>query len=216
MWQIEYFTLRGKSEYNLAWQGIKIRKDGSFVSWNTKQHFEGYWELDGDTLFLQNDEMDWINSKWQIELFTHPDHFRRMIKGQLLGNISTKIDFQLSKVHHLAVDHVNNQLISQPGPEIQILGKWKMEAIVKGDSLNILENQWVVFNENNTYLMGKDAETYGNFGVWLLDDESSKINLLSFTAKYPDSNWKFDLQGDHLIMKTSKQEVRLSRVIDSL
>ena len=216
LWQIEYFALKGKKEYNLAWQGIKIKKDGSFVSWNTRQHFAGNWKMDGDTLFLMNEETEWINSKWLLNIYTHPHHFRRMIEGKLLGTAAQQIDFTLSKVHHLAEDHVNTQLISQPGPEIQLLGKWKMESIARGDSLDLLNEQWVVFNENNTYLMGQGEEKYGNHGVWLLDRDAAKISLISFSNKYPDSAWEFELNANQLIIKTNKQEVKLSRDVDSL
>ena len=207
LWEINFIKTPQSKKLNLPWQGIKFKADGSFVSWNTRQHFEGTWQYQDDTLELKGAHLDWMDSKWNIEVFTHPDHYRKIIKGKLAGYTTKKLAFQLSKVHHLYVDEINAKLISKAGGDILLLGKWWSQD-PGGNSAAI----WLQFNENNTFLIGKGEENYENFGVWLLNEEQKKIELISFSTEFKDLSWDFKVTKDTLLLKSAhKQQVLLKK-----
>lgn len=204
VWEIDYINTKSKKKLNLPWQGIKFKPDGNFVSWNTRQHFEGTWDYQDDTLYLKGAQFDWMDSKWNIEIFTHPDHYRKIIRGQLVGNSKAAVAFQLSKVHHLYVDDINKNRLSKPGNDILLLGKWFI------NTPDVEENtSWLQFNENNTFLMGEGEDDYGNHGVWLLNEEDSKIDLISFSTTHQDISWDFSIQKDTLKFSYQQKELLL-------
>lgn len=204
LWEIDFILNQNKKKINLPWQGIKFNEDGTFVSWNTRQHFAGTWHVDNDTLIITGEQLSWMDSKWLIEIYTHPNHYRKIIRGKLTDKSNISVGFQLSKVHHLYRDEINASMISKPTVDLMLLGKWSTKT-------NNATSNWIQFNENNTFLMGKNEEDYGNYGVWLLNEEEARIDLISFSTEYKDRTTSFVIRNDTLVIEDEKNKLVLRK-----
>lgn|GEM_PF-6336102 len=204
LWEIDFILNQNKKKINLPWQGIKFNKDGTFVSWNTRQHFAGTWELNLDTLKITGEQLSWMDSKWLVDIYTHPNHYRKIISGKLTNNPRVSVGFQLSKVHHLYRDEINASMISKPSADLMLLGKWSTKTNTTDTTPS-----WIQFNKNNTFLMGKNEEDYGNYGVWLLNEEEARIDLISFSTAYKDQTKTFLIKDDTLIIEDGKNKLIL-------
>ena len=210
LWEIDFILNQNKKKINLPWQGIKFNKDGTFVSWNTRQHFAGTWEFDSDTLKIIGEQLSWMDSKWLVEIYTHPNHYRKIISGKLIDKPNISVGFQLSKVHHLYRDEINATMISKPSADLMLLGRWSTKTNIANATSN-----WIQFNQNNTFLMGENAEDYGNYGVWLLNEEEARIDLISFSTEYQDQTKSFTIKGDTLVIKDGKNNLILFKDLEN-